>query len=50
MKRLRPRSAVLAAVVTVVTAAATGAAFAGWANHGPEMFLAMAASGLSWCF
>ncbi|WP_164491895.1 MULTISPECIES: hypothetical protein [unclassified Rhizobium] len=27
-----------------------GAAFAGWIVQGPEMFLAMAENGLSWCF
>ena len=26
------------------------AAFAGWIVQGPEMFLAMAENGLSWCF
>lgn len=28
----------------------TGGAFAGWLNHGSEIFLAMAETGLSWCF
>lgn len=28
----------------------TGAAFAGWATHGTAMFMAMAETGLSWCF
>ena len=28
----------------------TGAAFAGWATHGATMFMAMAETGLSWCF
>ncbi|MER2536267.1 MAG: hypothetical protein ABTQ31_14015 [Rhizobiaceae bacterium] len=28
----------------------TGAAFAGWLNHGAGIFLAMAETGLSWCF
>ncbi len=53
MKRSRPRSVayVIAVALGVAgAAAATGVAFAGWATHGPEMFLAMAATGLSWCF
>ena len=31
-------------------AAVTGIAFALWLRHGTQIFLAMAASGLSWCF
>jgi hypothetical protein len=31
-------------------AALTGLAFAGWLDHGPRMFLALAESGLAWCF
>ena len=33
-----------------VFAAATGLAFAGWMDHGAGIFLAMAESGLAWCF
>ncbi|MGE3371069.1 MAG: hypothetical protein AB7I79_20125 [Rhizobiaceae bacterium] len=33
-----------------VLAAASGLAFAGWVEHGAGIFLAMAESGLSWCF
>jgi hypothetical protein len=33
-----------------VFAAVTGAAFAAWAAHGPDIFMAMIQSGLSWCF
>ncbi|MFI0843428.1 hypothetical protein [Mesorhizobium sp. IMUNJ 23232] len=33
-----------------LTAAVTGATFAAWAAHGPDMFMAMIQSGLSWCF
>jgi hypothetical protein len=31
-------------------AAVTGLAFAMWLRHGTQIFFAMAASGLSWCF
>lgn len=30
--------------------ASTGAAFAGWLNHGAEIFLVLAETGLAWCF
>jgi hypothetical protein len=33
-----------------VFAALTGLAFAMWMRHGAQIFFAMAASGLSWCF
>lgn len=45
----RSRFLVLAATAALLSAA-TGAAFAAWAEHGAEIFLAMAASGLAWCF
>lgn len=44
--RLGLRLSMLAAAL----AAATGAAFALWAEHGPRMFMALVESGLSWCF
>ena len=52
MKRLvsRPDLLLLAALGVAVGAFATGTAFAGWATHGAAMFLAMAETGLSWCF
>jgi hypothetical protein len=31
-------------------AALSGLAFAMWMQHGTKIFVAMAASGLSWCF
>jgi hypothetical protein len=31
-------------------AAVSGLAFAMWLRHGAQIFFAMAASGLSWCF
>jgi hypothetical protein len=31
-------------------AAVSGLAFAMWMRHGAQIFFAMAASGLSWCF
>jgi hypothetical protein len=31
-------------------AAVSGVAFAMWMRHGAQIFFAMAASGLSWCF
>ncbi len=36
-------------VALVAGGLATGAAFAGWANHGVDMFVSMAATGLAWC-
>jgi hypothetical protein len=52
MKRLvsRPDLLLLAALGVAVGAFATGTAFAGWTTHGAAMFLAMAETGLSWCF
>ncbi|GHC75294.1 hypothetical protein [Limoniibacter endophyticus] len=35
---------------TVLLAAATGFAFAGWLEHGAQIFLVAAENGLSWCF
>jgi hypothetical protein len=46
---MRSRFLLLAATAALLSAA-TGAAFAAWAHHGAEIFLAMAASGLAWCF
>ena len=52
MKRLvfRPDVLLLAAFGVAAAASATGIAFAGWATHGAAMFVAMAETGLSWCF
>jgi hypothetical protein len=47
-----PLSSHAIALALAATALSVGAgfAFAGWMDHGAEMFLALAASGLSWCF
>jgi hypothetical protein len=34
----------------LLVGAAGGMAAAGWIEHGTQIFVAMAASGLSWCF
>jgi hypothetical protein len=44
------RSALLSGAILAALAAATGMAFAGWEAHGAAMFLALAESGLAWCF
>lgn len=41
---------VLTGVAVIVAALATGMAFAGWLNHGTEIFLTYASAGLAWCF
>ena len=41
---------VLTGVAVIVAALATGMAFAGWLNHGAEIFLTYASAGLAWCF
>jgi hypothetical protein len=38
------------AVTAMLMAAGTGAAFAGWVGHGPDILLSLAQSGLGWCF
>ena len=38
------------AIAAAAIAAATGAAFAAWIDHGAGIFMAMAESGLAWCF
>ena len=46
-------TASLAAKIAVggaVLAAATGAAFASWLEHGPSIFMTMVENGLAWCF
>jgi len=49
-RSISSRAIVKLAVATVAFAAATGAAFAAWVDNGAQIFLAMAASGLAWCF
>ena len=36
--------------IFMVAALATGAAFAGWLNHGADILLTYASAGLAWCF
>lgn len=43
------RSILIGALALMTAAIASGAAFAGWANHGLDIFMTMAATGLSWC-
>lgn len=38
------------ALVTAFGASLTGLAFAGWLDHGAQIFLAMVESGLAMCF
>ena len=38
------------ALAASLAAAAVGLALAGWMRHGAGIFLAMAETGLSWCF
>jgi hypothetical protein len=47
-----PRLGTIAAVGGGLTlfAAATGAAFGAWLQHGAAIFLSMAEAGLAWCF
>jgi len=46
----RPFFRTLAAgLATLALAIITGLAFAGWMNHGAEIFLTYAATGLAWC-
>jgi hypothetical protein len=49
MNPARSRFLVIAGTAALLSSA-TGAAFAAWSHHGAEIFLAMAASGLAWCF
>lgn len=40
---------ITAALAALAVAIITGAAFAGWMNHGAEVFLTYTVSGLAWC-
>jgi hypothetical protein len=42
--------AVKIGLAVVAVAAATGVAFAAWVENGAAILLAMAETGLSWCF
>lgn len=41
---------VILAVGAVLLSGATGLAFAGWMDSGARIFMAMAETGLAWCF
>jgi ABC-type Mn2+/Zn2+ transport system permease subunit len=45
---VRPRWTLYAAALAA--ALLTGAAFAGWLDHGPQIFLSMAADAWAYCF
>ncbi len=45
---LKRKQLVLASTL-LLAAVASGAAFAGWANHGADIFVSLASSGLAWC-
>jgi hypothetical protein len=36
--------------ITAASAALAGAVFAMWVDNGPRLFMALAESGLAWCF
>jgi hypothetical protein len=38
------------AIAAAAVAAATGAAFAAWVDHGAGIFMTMVEAGLAWCF
>ncbi|MEX3010068.1 hypothetical protein [Hoeflea sp. TYP-13] len=41
---------IIAGIAVLAAALVTGTAFAGWLNHGAEIFLTYASAGLAWCF
>jgi hypothetical protein len=55
MKPMKPAALPLCSFAKLAAAALslsalTGVAFASWLDEGPEMFMALAQSGLAWCF
>lgn len=44
------KPALLIALPALALAGTLGLTFAGWVEHGAGIFMAMAESGLSWCF
>ena len=52
MKRTARRYTLLPAVLIALGlgAMAATAAFAGWMEHGTEIYLSLTESGMSWCF
>lgn len=50
MPALISRSAVLALGAAVLVSGLLGAGFAAWLDKGPRLFLALAETGLGWCF
>jgi hypothetical protein len=47
---LTPSGATKIMIGVAAFAAASGVAFAAWAEHGASIFMTMVESGLSWCF
>lgn len=47
LRLLRPAAL---AIATLALAATAGLAFAGWVEHTPGIVMALAESGLAWCF
>jgi hypothetical protein len=51
MDKRRRYTPLLAALIALgLGVLAAKAAFAGWLEHGPAIFLSLAESGMSWCF
>ncbi|AOF90403.1 hypothetical protein BSY16_646 [Sinorhizobium sp. RAC02] len=51
MDKRRRYTTLLAALIALgLGVLAARAAFAGWLEHGPAIFLSLAESGMSWCF
>jgi hypothetical protein len=51
MDKRRRYTTLLAALTALgLSVLAARAAFAGWLEHGPAIFLSLAESGMSWCF
>ncbi|PRD57974.1 hypothetical protein DEV92_101129 [Phyllobacterium myrsinacearum] len=46
---ISPSQLTLYTTLALVAAAATGATFAAWFNHGDTIFLSLIQAGLSWC-
>lgn len=50
MIRNRIATPLLLAAGALVLSAVTGLAFAGWLDSGARIFMAMAETGMAWCF
>ncbi len=42
-------SMIAVGLIILAAAVVTGISFAGWLNHGTEIYLSYTASGLAWC-